>query len=172
VKISKMIAAASAAAALVSMSGNAAPPSAQIHVSAKVDPKCTITAQNMDFLTYDPLAANKTVDATATANISVNCTKGSPNVTVALDNGLNSGGTGVRKLINGTETLTYVINDDAGIAWTQTLTSGTVTSGSVAYGPFASVNTAVTHAAHGILAAGQDVSVGTYVDTLTATVLF
>jgi spore coat protein U-like protein len=168
VKLSKIL---FAAAALVSTAGIAAPPTANIQVSAKVVANCSITATNMDFGNYDPLSANKTADATATSTISVNCTKNSPLVSVGLDRGANASGT-QRRLANAGEFLTYSIVDDNAIDWTQTVTGTTVTAGSVAYGPFTSVNTAIAHTAHGILNAGQDVSVGTYTDTVTATVLF
>jgi spore coat protein U-like protein len=171
VKTSKILLASLAAAALVSTGGIAAPPTAPIQVSARVVANCSINATNMDFGNYDPLVANKTANALADSTISVSCTKGSPNVSVGLDRGLNA--TGVqRRLVNAGEFMTYSITDEAGTDWTQTLSGTTVTTGSVAYGPFASVNTAITHVAHGILTAGQDVSVGTYTDTVTATVLF
>jgi spore coat protein U-like protein len=169
VKTSKILVASLAAAALVSTAGIAAP-TAPFQVSAKVIANCSVTATDLNFGNYDPLVANKTADLPATSTISVTCTKNSPNVTVGLDRGVNAS-SGQRRLGNAGEFLNYSITDDNNIDWTQTV-SGAVTTGSVAYGPFTSVSAAITHTAHGILTAGQDVSVGTYTDTVTATVLF
>jgi len=178
VKLSKMFLAA-AAVALVSTSGNAAVTNkpTTFTVSAKVVTNCTITAANMDFGSYDPVVANAAGGAnlTATSSIAVVCTKGSAGVSVGLDLGANSNA-GSRRLANAGEFLNYSIADDAGNPWTQTSTTvagvTTVTGGSVSYTNFTNSTTAVAHTATGTLPAGHDASVGTYTDTVTATVVF
>ena len=127
-KTSKILLASLAAAALVSTGGIAAPPTAPIQVSAHVVANCSISATNMDFGNYDPLVTNKTANALADSTISVSCTKGSPNVSVGLDRGLNATGT-QRQLKNGAELMTYSITDEAGTDWTQTLSGTTVSFG-------------------------------------------
>jgi len=178
VKLSKMFLAAVAAAALVSVSGHAAVTTTKaIQVSAKVVTNCSISvSNNMDFGNYDPVGANAAGGSalTATSDITVVCTKGSSGVTVGLDQGANASATN-RRLANAGEFLNYSIADDLGNAWTQsssTVGGVTTVTGSVGYANFTSAAAGVTHRATATLPAGQDVSVGTYTDTVTATVLF
>jgi spore coat protein U-like protein len=169
-KISVALAAASVLTAAAALAGSSP---TTFTVSANVIKNCTVTAQNLDFGNYDPVTANSATgsDATATANVSVKCTKGSGGVTVGMDRGANASG-GVRRMAGpGGDFLSYVINDDAASDWTEA-GGPPATSGSVAYAGFTSASLAVTHQAHGILTKAQDVTVGAYTDTITATVYF
>jgi spore coat protein U-like protein len=183
VKLSKMFLTAASAAALVSVSGNAATGSkpTTFQVSAKVAANCTINATDMAFGSYDPVGANAVGGAPvgASSDIKVICTRGSSGVTVSLNAGNNASGT-TRRLgnVGNTDFLTYTIVDDvgAGNPWTETSTTvgsvTTVSGGSVSYSNFTSLTSGVVHTAKGTLAAGQDVPVGNYADTVTATVWF
>jgi spore coat protein U domain-containing protein, fimbrial subunit CupE1/2/3/6 len=146
----------------------AASKTATFNVSTSVVSNCTISASNMNFGSYDPVGANSASgsDALVDGQISLNCTKSAPGVTVTLDLGLNPSG-GARTMTSGTTTdaLSYVLQNESNVDWTPT-------SGTVGYGPFSSAATAISHTVHGILAKGQDVAVGNYSDTVTATVNF
>jgi spore coat protein U-like protein len=171
-KLSVVLAAAGLSIAAAAVASNATKP---FTVSATVSQNCTITVNNLDFGAYDPVGVNSASgsDVSATANISVNCTKGSSGVTVGLDRGANVSGTQRRMAdpVSG-DFLNYSIKDDNGNDWDQTGTAPNVTLGTQGYSGFTSAATAVTHTAHGTLTKGQDVSIGTYTDTVQATVVF
>ena len=136
-------------------------------VKAKVDANCTISATDLDFGSYDPLVANKTAPQDASTSVSVLCTKGSSPVTV----GLNTGTHATRFMSNGTDSLPYELYSDApgGTVWGN---SGGALVTWPAFGSIASQGTGVPHTVYGRIPSGQDVSVGNYTDTITATVNF
>jgi spore coat protein U-like protein len=138
-------------------------------VKAKVDANCTISATDLDFGSYDPLVANKTVSAPldAQTSVAVLCTKGSSPVTV----GLNTGTHATRFMSNGTDSLQYELYSDVagGTVWGNS-GGALVTWG--AFGSIASQGTGVSRTVYGRIPGGQDVSVGSYTDTITATVNF
>ncbi len=90
------------------------------------------------------------------------CTKGSTGV-VSLDNGLNFSG-GARRMKTGTNFLTYEMYNDSGrtTVWNA--------SNTVSYTAASKASTGLT--LYGRVAAGQDVPVGSYSDTVIATITF
>ena len=137
--------------------------SANLAVSAKVDPSCTISTVPVAFGNYDPLGANSTVANPIDANgsITITCTKGN-GVSIDLDPGLNFNVT--RRMAGGADFLGYELYQDApgGVLWTSG--AGTLASGG------APSKAARTYTVYGRLFGGQDVAAASYNDTVLATV--
>ena len=126
-----------------------------IAVTATVAKNCTVTNGTLDFGAYDPIVANATVpkNDTAPASISVSCTKGtSATVTLAT----------TTPLTNGTDTLAFALFSDAGhsVAFAAPVLS------------FAAGKAAQAVSVYGQIAAGQDVSTGSYNGVVTATITY
>jgi spore coat protein U-like protein len=138
-------------------------------VSADVTANCTIGATDLNFGSYDPVVANKTTALDVNTSVTVLCTKGSTGVTVGLDTGIHAAG-GNRFMSNGTDGLQYELYSDSvgGTVWANS-GSGLVTW--PVFGPIGA-GAGVPHTVYGRVPAGQDVSVGAYTDTVTATVNF
>lgn len=138
-------------------------------VTAAVAKSCRVTATDLAFGTYDPVA---TADTTATGTVTVKCTKNTTaDVALSLGaNGLAAGGTcasPVRQMANGTERLTYAIyQDGAGTDWGCDATNDQAVTADV--GP--SAPEVLT--TYGVIPAGQDAPVGNYADTVSVTVTF
>lgn len=157
-----------AAAALVCAGSTAAlaGTTQQFTVQATVSETCTIAAGSggsvLSFGTYDP-----TVTAsTASANVlSVTCTNGGTTAQVMLNGGLNAG-TGAspeRQMVNATHVLTYKLFYDSAMhnEWNAINGPSIVEDGN-----------AHDLTVYGAIDPGQAVFVGTYSDTVTATVTF
>jgi spore coat protein U-like protein len=139
----------------------------QFQVTATVGANCTITAAALDFQAYDPVGTNATSPLDQTGSVTVSCTKGA-SIWVGLDAGLYGavGSFGTRAMYNSTDHLGYELYSDSGRSTVWGDTSGTGASW-----------TSPGMAAHamtiyGRIGAGQDVSTGSYADTITATVNF
>src|SRR4051812_45613141 len=141
-------------------------------VTATVSANCTITATGISF-TYDPIAANATTAATATGSVTIACTKGA-GPTIGLDVGSNGGKVAgvTRAMANGaTNFLGYQLNQPAAPVGTGGVWSDVGSAG--AFNPGASPGKAArTFTVNATIPAGQDVAVGSYTDTITATVNF
>ncbi len=160
-----IVGAVSIAALLVSTTpARAATATSNIAVSANVVAVCVLTAGTLSFGTYDPVNANAStpLDAT-TQNFTVACTKGT-GYTVSLDYGQHASGTTRNMLGTSGDPLQYEIYTDAGhqTIWNATNTVGG-TAGSV---------TPVTLTGYGRIPANRNVGVGSYTDTVQATVNF
>ena len=131
-------------------------------VSASVTANCTIAAGALAFGPYDPVVTNASADLDVASTITVACTKGSTGV-VSLDNGLNFSG-GARRMKTGANFLAYEMYNDAGrtTVWNA--------SNTVSYTAASKASTGLT--LYGRVAAGQDVPVGSYSDTVVATITF
>jgi len=140
-------------------------------VKAAVVANCTISATDMDFGNYDPVGANDTTgaDAYASSTVTVACTKNAPNVWIGLDagsNGASASGT-TRAMAGGGDFLSYELysldpNPAPGAAWGNTQATG------VSYVAASKAATGIT--VYGRTPKGQDVSAGSYTDTITATI--
>jgi spore coat protein U-like protein len=140
------------------------------NVNVTVSEQCSIATFGLAFPAYDPFGAA----VTQTAPISVTCTKGTV-ATVTMGTGANASGA-VRRMLDTVsgDFLTYEVYLDAAMTtvWNTVNTKG---------GTAASKNTPVSlrfgvepvdNNAYGRVAANQDVTPGTYNDTLQATVNF
>ena len=137
-------------------------------VTANVTANCTISATGISF-TYDPIGANASTAATATGSVTIACTKGA-GPTIGLNAGSNGGKVAgvTRAMANGaTNFLGYELNQPApGGVWSDIGSAG-------AFNPGASPSKAArTFTVNATIPAAQDVAVGTYTDTVTATVNF
>lgn len=142
--------------------GQAATVSDTMSVSANVLSVCVVNAGDMVFGNVDPTSGSA-VDQTA--SISVLCTKGT-SFTVGLNAGTASGATVTsRHMIGGTGQLGYALYRDAARTANWGNTPGTDT-------PAAQVaaSTASTLTVYGRIPGGQNVTAGSYADTITVTV--
>jgi spore coat protein U-like protein len=140
-------------------------------VTATVGANCTITATAIS-LAYDPVVANASTAASTTGTIAIACTKGSgPSI------GLSVGGHGgavagvTRAMANGSNLLGYELYQPAaapgnGGVWTDIAGANPLNAG------VSPSKAARNYTVTAIVPAAQDVAVGTYSDTVTATVNF
>ena len=130
-------------------------------VTATVQATCLISATNLAFGTYTG------VQIAATSTISITCTNTSP-YNVGLNPGTAPGATVTTRKMTGPggALLAYALYQDAGhtINWGQTV--GTDTEAGTGNG------SAQALTVNGLLTAGQFVTPGSYVDTITATVTY
>jgi spore coat protein U-like protein len=127
---------------------------------------CSITTvSNVAFGTYD-VFSNSPVDSTGI--IRIYCNGGARSVTVDLSKG-NAPTYSPRYMLKAAEQLNYNLYLDAA----RTIIWGDATGGTSHYGPVDPPNkTNVDLTIYGRIPAGQDLSVGSYADTITATVNF
>jgi spore coat protein U-like protein len=146
--------------------GQTSAQSASLTVSANVVKNCTITTAPVSFGNYDSVAANATAPLDGIGTITVKCTKGAA-AKVGLNPGGNAQGT-TRRMAGGTaEYLTYELYKDTGRAsiWGDTATTGLDV-------PAAPNQTPRNFTVYGRVAQAQEAAVGTYTDTVVATVNF
>lgn len=130
-------------------------------VTAEVVANCTISVVNLDFGNYDPIVTHRSTGdwLQSDAPITTECTQGSsPKITLTSAASF--------KLTNGTDTLNYTLHTSAG-----NVASGT------AWNPLgeavaATGYTPVSTDVFGKLPGGQDVSVGSYTDTVVVDITF
>jgi spore coat protein U-like protein len=166
-RIGRLIAGAGVAAlvgAFVSTQSNvqAATATSSFAVTASVTANCTISAGALAFGAYDPVVANASTNLDQTSTITVACTKGSTG-TVSLDNGTNFSG-GLRRMKAGANFLNYEMYNDSArtTVWNATNT--------VSYTAASKATSSLT--LYGRVPSGQDVPVGSYSDTVVATITF
>ena len=132
-------------------------------ITATVISSCNVTANDLAFGDYDPVASSPLAVATT---IDVVCTNGTAYV-VALDEGLGSGATtAVRKLTDGAETLNYGLFQDAAHTDSWGDNDGVDTVAAVGAG------VVQTHDVYGLIPANQTAPAGSYEDTVTVTVTY
>ncbi len=167
-----LVAALATAGWLDAPSAEASGGSAQANLtcSASVSANCTISTSAVSFGSYDPVSANASSALTATGGVSVTCTTGaSPVVTLAQGSNPGTGshdGTPLRQMSDGAgDNLAYNLYQDSGHSTVWGNTSGT--------GQAATADgTSHTLTVYGSIAGGQNVPIGTYSDTVVATVSF
>ena len=138
----------------------ATPISDTFQVKANVVEACTITAGNtLDFGTYTGVAITKST------TISVTCTKGGT-YNIGLNGGSTTNGTDQQRLLAGPGTATLQYNlyttSSLGSIWGDTAAHNLV--------PGTGEGSAQTITVWGNLAGSQPLTVGSYSDTITATV--
>lgn len=142
--------------------------SANMQVTAEVPCTCSITANPLNFGTYDPLGAHRVSPLNGTSTVVVTCSPGT-NSDIGLDNGQYGGhavGTS-RAMKYGTSYLSYELFQNSGrtTVWTN---SG---AGRLNAGPAPSIAPR-SFTVYGRIPAGQNVPPGSFVDTVVATVFF
>ena len=147
------------------MSGaNAATQTDTFDVTATIIASCTISANNLAFGNYDPLAAG---DLDQTTTISVTCSNGAP-YNIQLNGGSVTGNVAGRRMDHDTapaNTLDYSLFRDAGRTQNWGVTNGTDTVAGTGNGAAQVVTV------YGRITAGQTTPIiGNYTDTVTATV--
>ena len=156
---------------LFSVPAFAASTNTTFQVQATVIANCTISAVNLNFGNYDPISANAAAgsDLYGNTTVTVACTKGAPNVWIGLDAGANSAsavGT-TRAMASAGNFLNYDLylanpNPAPGAVWGNTQATGK------SYVAASKAATAIT--VFGRVPKNQDAAVGTYTDTITATI--
>jgi len=132
-------------------------------VDATVISVCNVSATNLAFGNYDPLAATPT-DATST--ITVQCSL-LTSYDIGLDAGTGAGATtAARKMTKGADTLTYTLYQDAGRTqlWGNAIATDTLAG--------TGTGLAIDHTVYGQIPAAQNINTGSYTDTVTVTVTF
>jgi len=140
--------------------------SASLSVTASVSKNCTIATAPVNFGAYDPVAANATAPLDGTGTITVTCTKGAV-ATVGLNTGGNADGTS-RRMIGGTAAyLNYELYKDSShsTVWGDTIDTALDL-------PAAPNRTPRDFPVYGRVPGAQDATVGSYTDTVVATVNF
>ncbi len=141
---------------------------ANLSVTANVPTNCTISTTAVAFGAYDPLVTNATVELDGTGAVLMYCTKGTV-ATVSLGSGSNpTGGGAIRNMKIGgvgTDLLTYELYT------TNTRTTVWNTTNTLSY-TSTSKATQNSMTVYGKVAPGQDVSTGSYTDTVVATISF
>jgi spore coat protein U domain-containing protein, fimbrial subunit CupE1/2/3/6 len=132
-------------------------------VTATVSSACTISATNLDFGAYVPAA---TLPKDGTSTVTTTCTLLAP-YNIGLNAGTGTGATvAARKMTGSANLLTYSLYRDAAhlLVWGNTILTDTV--------PLVGTGLAVGTTVFGQIPALQNVAVGSYTDTITATVTF
>ncbi|MFT3710978.1 MAG: spore coat U domain-containing protein [Archangium sp.] len=142
---------------------------ANLGVSATVQPGCSISTSPVAFGVYAPLSTHASSPATANGTVSVTCTLGTAAVvTLGQGGSAGSGSTDaapVRRLTDGSNFLSYALFRDMAmlLPWGNTTLTGIAHVG---------LGTQVGITVYGKLDAGQVVPAGSYTDTVVATVSF
>ena len=146
------------------LSGQSA--SASLTVSASVTKNCTITTAPVAFGNYDSVTANATAPLDGVGTVTVKCTKGAA-AKVGLNTGSNEQGT-TRRMAGATaEYLSYELYKDSAHATIWGNAADTALDI-----PAAPNQTPRNFTVYGRVAQAQEAAVGTYTDTVVATVNF
>ena len=153
-------------------STQAATAQADLTVTATVAANCSIATTAVDFGAYDPVTANASAAILQTGKVSVSCTTGSA-VKVTLGQGLypDTGATSTdadpaRRMRDGTtHYLSYTLYSET----TRTTEWGNTAGTGVSY---TGIGSSEDLTVYGTLPGGQNVPVGSYSDTVVATVTF
>jgi len=140
--------------------------SSSLTVNATVSKNCTITTAAVNFGAYDPISTNATAPLDGVGIITVTCTKGAE-AKVGLGVGSNALGT-TRRMLGGTAAyLTYELYKDSShsAVWGDTSTTGLDI-------PAAPDRNPRDFTVYGRVTQAQDATVGSYTDTVLATVNF
>ena len=137
--------------------------SAQVKVTTNVIKKCTITSTDVAFGSYDPVGANSTAPLDGTGSVVVTCTRGT-----GASIGINNGQNGSRRMNNGSGVyLGYELYKDGG----RTQVWGDTGTGAMTLVPAPTIQPR-TFTIYGRVPQTQDVSPGSYLDQVVATVNF
>jgi spore coat protein U-like protein len=138
-------------------------------VSATVAANCTISTAAVSFGAYDPVGTHSATNLDATGTVTTTCTNGSA-VTVILGQGANAdtGSTDavpLRRMTDATNFLAYFLFSESGrtTVWGNTAGTGLGDTGTGSTSDLT---------VYGRVGSAQNVPVGSYSDTVVATVTF
>jgi spore coat protein U-like protein len=132
---------------------------------AHAAPSCTISSTSVNFGSYNVFTGSAT---DSTGSVTINCNGSAHNIIVTLSQGASST-FNPRTMQKGGETLTYNLYRDAA----RTTIWGDGTGGTSTYTNANPPNNSdVNLTVYGRVPAGQDVSAGTYSDTVAAVINF
>ena len=142
-------------------------------VQSTVIANCTVTAATLSFGNYDPLVANAAADLDASQALSIRCNKGTAATSIDMDSGLNFSGTRRMRIGATANFLGYEIYKDAGrtTLWGTGAVNGVVPDASASKNSDLTVGGAAL-SAYGRVPQNQDVTVGSYADTVKITINF
>jgi spore coat protein U-like protein len=159
-----------AGAVLVALIGvptaaQAATATANLSVSATVINNCVISTAALAFGNYDPVAANAAANLDGTGTVTIACTKGTT-ATIGLGLGANASGT-TRRMTDGSGNfLTYEMYQEVGHSTVWNTGAGLLS-------PAAAPSKAARNfTVYGAVTSNQDITAGSYTDTVVATVNF
>jgi spore coat protein U-like protein len=136
---------------------------ATFQVTATVAGTCSLSTNPLAFGTYTPSSASLAGSTT----IAATCTNSTP-YTLSFNAGATSGGTVSQRLMaNGAATLKYNLYTTA--ADTTVLGDGTSSSSTITG---TGTGSAQTSTIYGLIPTGQYVTIGSYSDTITATISY
>ena len=143
----------------------AATATANLSVSATVINNCVINTSAVAFGNYDPVGTNAAADLNATGTVTISCTKGST-ATIGLGLGSNASGA-VRRMTDGSGNfLTYELYQEVGHSTVWNTGAGLLS-------PAAAPSKAARNfTVYGAVTSNQDITAGSYTDTVVATVNF
>jgi len=136
------------------------------NVTANVSKNCSITTTPVAFGVYDPVVGNATAPLDGTGSVVVTCTKGA-GTRIDLNNGGNFASGSRRMAAGAGNFLTYQLYKDTArtTVWGSGGSAGQAIAGAPSKAPR-------TFTVFGRVPAGQDVSAGSYADTVVATINF
>jgi spore coat protein U-like protein len=141
------------------------PQTATLGVSANVNNNCTITTTPATFgVAYDPVGAHLAANLDGAGSVIVACTKGT-SATIGLDPGGSFSG-GTRRMTDGTDFLAYELYQPSGFTTVWNTTTGLL---SPAAAPSKAPRTFTVNAR---IPMNQDVTAGSYADSVLASVNF
>jgi spore coat protein U-like protein len=154
------------------------------NATASVNAKCVMSAvADLAFGAYDPVAANASVALPGSTSFTLTCTRNAgPVIELSYANGnFGQNVAGKRSMNNGTAAagnyLSYDLFVPSGVGDSSTASPtvaywGDGASGTSTFAPSVPSVAAQTITIFGTIPGGQDVSTGTYTDSVTATVNF
>ncbi len=165
-----LLASAAALVATVQLPASAGTATANLSVTATISANCTVSTAAVAFGAYDPVVANLSSPLAGTGTITTTCSNGAAPV-ITLGQGSNPGGGStdaapVRQMANAANRMGYSLYQDSArtTVWGNTVgTAPTSVPGS---------GVAQNFTVYGQVAAGQSLPVGSYADTVVATVTF
>lgn len=151
--------------ALIAGAAAAASVTTSFQVSATVISTCTVSATDLVFGNYSPVA---TVDSDSASTVAVQCTNLTP-YEIGLGAGGGSGATvAERRMTKDAQTLTYSLYQDLArnTVWGDSFGAGGNAVSAIGNG------LSQSHTVYGRIPKGQNVNIGTYTDTVLVTVNF
>jgi spore coat protein U-like protein len=138
-------------------------------VTAEINANCTISTGPLEFGNYDPIVDNKSSPLNGTGFVTTTCAIGSA-VTITLGQGANPAGGStdtvpLRQMASGANRLAYFLYSEPTriTVWGNTALTGKADTGTGAPSQFT---------IYGAVTGGQNKPVGSYTDTVVATVTY